>query len=113
MALVASEPWPPAVEVALIQISPPVNAIGPEMICLIGQRPVPASVPIVSKRRVMVDCDTRVVVSYMGKNYFRNFLAPNPGICEVPGENLLGEIIFDSDHIYPVLNDLEVSRNVI
>ena len=55
----------------------------------------------------------RVVVSYMGKNYFRNFLAPNPGICEVPGENLLGEIIFESDHIYPVLNDLEVSRNVI
>ena len=56
---------------------------------------------------------SRVVVSYMGKNYFRNFLAPNPGICEVPGENLLGEIIFESDHIYPVLNDLEVSRNVI
>ena len=55
----------------------------------------------------------RVVVSYMGKNYFRNFLAPNPGICEVPGENLLGEIIFESDHIYPVLNDLEVSRNVV
>ena len=49
----------------------------------------------------------------MGKNYFRNFLAPNPGICEVPGENHLGKIIFESDHIYPVLNDLEVSRNVI
>ena len=65
---------------------------------------------------------TRVVVSYIGKNYFRNFLAffalwlsfkANPGICEGPGENLLGEIIFESDHIYAVLNDLEVSRNVI
>ena len=49
-----------------------------------------------------------MVVSYMGKNYFRNFLAPNPGICEVPGENHLGKIIFESDYIYPVLNDLEV-----
>ena len=48
----------------------------------------------------------------MGKNYFRNFLAPNPGICEVQGENHLGKIIFESDHIYPVLNDLEVSQNV-
>ena len=56
---------------------------------------------------------SRVVVSYMGKNYFRNFLAPNPGICEVPGENHLGKIIFESDYIYPVLNDLEVSRNAI
>ena len=51
--------------------------------------------------------------SYMGKNYFRNFLVPNPGICEVPGENHPGKSIFESDHIYPVLNDLEVSRNVI
>ena len=41
------------------------------------------------------------------------FLAPNPGICEVPGENHLGKIIFESDYIYPVLNDLEVSRNDI
>ena len=53
------------------------------------------------------------IAIHMGKNYFRNFLAPNPGICEVPGENHLGKIIFESDHIYPVLNDLEVSRNVI
>ena len=43
----------------------------------------------------------------------RYFLAPNPGICEVPVENPLGKIIFESVHIYPVLNDLEVSRNVI
>ena len=49
----------------------------------------------------------------MGKNYFRNFLAPNPGIREVLGENHLGKIIYESVHIYPVLNDLEVSRNVI
>ena len=56
---------------------------------------------------------SRVVVSYMGKNYFRNFLAPNPGICEVPGENHPDKIIFESNHIYPVLNDLEVSPTVI
>ena len=55
----------------------------------------------------------RVVVSYMSKNYFRNFLASNPGIREVLGENHLGKIIYESVHIYPVLNDLEVSRNVI
>ena len=34
-----------AVEVALIQISPPVNGIGPEMICLIRQQPTSA-IPI-------------------------------------------------------------------
>ena len=43
----------------------------------------------------------------------RNFLAPNPGICEVPVGNPLGKIIYESVHIYPVFNDLEVSRNVI
>ena len=43
----------------------------------------------------------RLVVSYMGKNYFWNFLAPNPGICEVPGESHLGKIIFESDYILP------------
>ena len=52
---------------------------------------------------------SRVVVIFE----VRNFLAPNPGICEVPGENPLGKIIYESVHIYPVLNDLEVSRNVI
>ena len=26
----------------------------------------------------------------------RNFLAPNPGICEVPGGNPLGKIIYES-----------------
>ena len=55
------------------------------------------------------ECSIRVVVIFE----VRNFLAPNPGICEVPGENHLGKIIFESVHIYPVLNDLEVSRNVI
>ena len=54
-------------------------------------------------------CITRVIVIFE----VRNFLAPNPEICEVPGENHLGKIIFESIHIYPVLNDLEVSRNVI
>ena len=52
---------------------------------------------------------SRVVVIFE----VRNFLAPNPGICEVPGENPLGKIVYESVHIYPVLNDLEVSRNVI
>ena len=43
----------------------------------------------------------------------RNFLAPNSGICKVPGGNPLGKIIYELVNIYPVLNDLEVSRNVI
>ena len=57
--------------------------------------------------------ESRVVVSYMGKKHLRNFIAPDPEICEVPGDYHLGKIIFESDHIYPVLNDLEVSRNAI
>ena len=52
---------------------------------------------------------SRVVVIFE----VRNFLAPNPGFCEVPGGNPLGKIIYESVHIYPMLNDLEVSRNVI
>ena len=59
-------------------------------------------------RRLRV-CNIRVVVIFE----VRNFLAPNPGICKVPGGNPLDKIIYESVKIYPVLNDLEVSRNVI
>ena len=37
----------------------------------------------------------------------RNFFAPNPGICEIPGENTLNIFIFESVQIYSVLNDLK------
>ena len=40
-----------------------------------------------------------------------NFLARNPRIREVPGENTFGKFIFESVHNYPVLNDLEVLLN--
>ena len=64
---------------------------------------------LVSSLIVSCRVGIRVVVIFE----VRNFLAPNPGICDVPGGNPLGKIIYESVHIYPVLNDLEVSRNVI
>ena len=64
-------------------------------------RPSSNSVPI--HRSVTLERSLVSIVSYHCRVVVifevRNFLAPNPGICEVPGENPLGKIIYESVHI--------------